>query len=228
MALLTVPVCGAFLCLLLFQASSALISVHKDESRIALAAESALDEINRKCGSGQPCGAIALAEKTISHSSDLVIQSQKAIRDADQVTLAESAMLPTWNARMTSTMDGVDAATVAFAGTAHQATADLQTADSVIGSAQLLVGHLDAVAASSNETVKHFDALLTDPSVVLTMGNVSRITATSEHMLVTADAVETKATQTYLHPSTNPLHRTWQYLSPFLLPAAQIGAATVR
>jgi hypothetical protein len=47
-------------------------------------------------------------------------------------------------------------------------------------------------------------------------------------MLFTFDAVETKATHDYLHPSKNPFVRTWKVFQPFLLPAAQIGGAVLK
>lgn len=70
-----------------------------------------------------------------------------------------------------------------------------------------------------------FDAIALNPDIPEIVRNFAAALASLGHMLSTADAVETKATHDYLHPSKNPLVRTWKVAEPFLLPFAQIGAA---
>ena len=57
------------------------------------------------------------------------------------------------------------------------------------------------------------------------LANAVAISATGDHMLSTADAVETKATQSYLHPSHNPFKRAWDTANPFLVAGAKIAAS---
>lgn len=189
---------------------------------------SALDTVNRSCstpGKIQPCGTLAEVDKVLVHASDLTVQTQIAVRHADQVSKTEAAMLPAWNARFTDTLDSVNGLTATLSGTAQAATVAIGTANTTIAglkpledASTLTVGHVD-------EAVKRFDAMLADPNLALTMQNVQGITATTNHMLFTADAVETKATKSYLHPSMNPVARTWEAVKPFIVPAAQVGAA---
>ena len=57
------------------------------------------------------------------------------------------------------------------------------------------------------------------------LANATAGTATGDHMLMTADQVETKATEPYLHPSHNPFKRAWSATEPFLVAGARITAA---
>jgi hypothetical protein len=82
-----------------------------------------------------------------------------------------------------------------------------------------------ATLGTADAGLTRFNFLMNDPSILQTEQNVAAISGTGAHMLFTFDQVETKATQNYLHPSPNPFKRTWQTVSPFMLPVAQIGAA---
>lgn len=94
LALLTVPVVGAFLCLLLFQTSAAVKSAADDERALAQSAANAVNDldaaisnvsvttqaatrtlasanavlitVNRSCGGGHPCGTLADVAKTLN------------------------------------------------------------------------------------------------------------------------------------------------------------------
>jgi len=72
-----------------------------------------------------------------------------------------------------------------------------------------------------------FNKKLADPNIDTMLFHFAHISATGDHMLDTANKVETKATHSYLYPSTNPIHKTWDYLSPFLLPAATVASRIV-
>lgn len=74
-------------------------------------------------------------------------------------------------------------------------------------------------------TLSTVNGLLADPNIKTTMFNIAAMTDSGNRMLSTADKVETKATHNYLYPSTNPFVQTWRFVSPFLVPTAQITGA---
>lgn len=77
----------------------------------------------------------------------------------------------------------------------------------------------------AGDTITSAKTLIADPNLKRILKSSANITESGGHMLSTADAVETKATNSYLHPSTNPVARAWQEIKPFIVPAAQVGAA---
>jgi hypothetical protein len=86
----------------------------------------------------------------------------------------------------------------------------------------------DTLAKTGNSDASDLDALLKRKALqnfVDNLGPLSAnfvaITGTGEHMLQTGDAVETKATDSYLHPSKNPWVRGWKATYPWLLIGAQ-------
>lgn len=89
---------------------------------------------------------------------------------------------------------------------------------------------MDAIkidVADAGDTITAAKVLVADPNLKRILQQSADIETTGNHMLVTADAVETKATKDYLHPSTNPMVRTWKAVEPFLIPLAEIGGAVV-
>ena len=74
----------------------------------------------------------------------------------------------------------------------------------------------DALTAAITENQQSVAAVLSQTVTLETTGN---------HMLTTADQVETKATHDYLHPSHNPFKRAWQATEPFIVAGARITAA---
>lgn len=124
----------------------------------------------------------------------------------------------------------------------------IQTSDATIAGLQTISPRVGTLLDTANQTVAGiqpteksatdalvglhtsldlFNTTLSDPNIKTTMFNVAGITQSANHMLLTADQVETKATHSYLHPSTNPVHRTWDYLSPFLVPAATVASRII-
>jgi hypothetical protein len=77
----------------------------------------------------------------------------------------------------------------------------------------------------AGDTITAAKTLIADPNLKRLIAESAEGLATGNHMLATADQVETKATKSYLHPSTNPAARTWEAVKPFLVPAAQVSAA---
>ena len=74
----------------------------------------------------------------------------------------------------------------------------------------------DALTAAITENQQSVAAVLSQTVTLETTGN---------HMLTTADQVETKATHDYLHPSHNPFKRAWQATEPFIVAGARITSA---
>jgi len=179
LALGTVPMVGLMIVLCLAQVSTLIVKIQRDESVIAGQAETALDTVNAKCGSAQPCGTLAEIDKTLTHSSDLIVETQMAVHHADQVSQTEAAMLPAWNAK--------------FSETLTNANSTLATLDS--GTKQLVIATTPAIAdadstiRSSNAVLEHFDALIASPSVTNTLQHVDTGTAAIADSSVQADAI---------------------------------------
>lgn len=168
MALATVPVVGAFAIWILWPIRAALQQNSAGVAGLVAKANIALDAINRPCAPG-PCGLLAQTDKLEAHTSDLLIQSQIAVRHADQVSQTEAAMLPVWNAKVTTTLDSVGAVTASLAQAAHQATTTLATASTTIAAAQPVLTRTDA-------TLDHLDDLVTSKVVTDTLQNVADTT----------------------------------------------------
>ena len=100
----------------------------------------------------------------------------------------------------------------------------LGTVNDTVRGLQPLERSLTATADASTATINTFNGRLSDPKIDALLNDFRDMSDTSRHMLITADAVETKATFSYLHPSTNPWKRTWDAVSPFLVAGAKITA----
>jgi hypothetical protein len=111
----------------------------------------ALDTINRPCGSGHPCGTLANADKAVQRLTDLQTTAQFQVRQSGTLIAATTQNLDATTAHLDKTLDS-------FAGLALAGQTTLQTADTALLGAPALVG-------SANETVKHFDALVTSQDV---------------------------------------------------------------
>ena len=77
---------------------------------------------------------------------------------------------------------------------------------------------------AAKQSIKELNDLLASPDLLAAVHNSNNISGSLAHMLQTGDAVETKASQSYLHPSKNPFLRTWQVASPFAVAGAKIAA----
>lgn len=182
LALGTVPVLGLLVAVLLLQVSSAVVAVRKDVSGLALGMETALETVNRNCstpGHIQPCGTLAQVDKTLVHLSDLSVQSQRAVRDADRVAMTEMQMLPVWNAAFTSTLQHVDqtAATVGLSVT--------RLTDAAVP----VMGKAEIVLASSDMAVKDFQAAIQNPDVKETLHYVAESSKSIADGTAQADAI---------------------------------------
>lgn len=171
-ALGTIPVVGIFVCVLLFQASALVERANRDEGTLAAGLQTALETINAECGVSSHCGTLAEVDKTLTHTSDLIVQTQIAVRHADQVSQTEAKMLPEWNRRITGTLDGIDTA-----------VGDLNANQSKLVAATL------PILSDADQTVKHLDELVASPYIVESLHNIDTSTAAIADSAKHADAV---------------------------------------
>lgn len=189
LALATVPVLGLLVALLLIQVSSAVERTSRDETQIALGVETVLDTVNRPCstpGKIQPCGTLAEVDKTLAHISDLSIQSQAAVRNADLVTRGEMKLLPAWNASLTHTLANVDVMTATVNHSAEELT---NAAVPVIGQARVVLGSADLAVQQFTVTEQHLDTLIESPDVTESLKHVAETTKSIADGTAQADAI---------------------------------------
>lgn len=87
------------------------------------------------------------------------------------------------------------------------------------------IAQVGETARRLDGTIDALNAKISDPKVDELMANLRDMTKTSSHMLSTADQVETKFTDPYLHPSHNPFKRAWEQAEPFIVSGAKITSA---
>lgn len=182
LALATVPAVGLAVVLVLVQVSSLVVKLSSDEHRMAGEALTSLTTLNRSCstpGHIQPCGTLAEVDKTLTHLSDLSIQSQKAVRDADQVAQMEMKLLPRWNASFTGTLSGINTAIATVNSTALQLTQATLP----------VLHHAGEVLSTTDATVKHLDTLVQSPDVTESLKYVAASTKAIADGTAQADAI---------------------------------------
>lgn len=182
LALATVPLLGLLVTVLLIQASSAIQQASKDETAIALRLQVSLDTMNRDCGTPgkiQPCGTLAEIDKTLTHVSDLSIQSQVAVRDADLVARGEMKLLPLWNESLTHTLANVDAMTATINRSAGQLT------DATLP----VISRANDVLASTDLAVKDVQTAVQNPDVSQTLHYISESSKSVADGTAQADAI---------------------------------------
>lgn len=175
LALGTVPVVGVFLCLLLFQTSALVEKSSRDEASITIGLQTALDTVNAECGPTTHCGTLAELDKLLVHTSDLEVQTQMLVRQGNQLTQTEAAILPEWNRRITGTLSGIDYAVGSINANQNQLTQAtlpiLIHADKTVVDADNLVSspyifesmkNIDTSTAAIAESAKQTQATLTD------------------------------------------------------------------
>ena len=95
--------------------------------------------------------------------------------------------------------------------------------DAQLGKVDDAIGRFNDLLASAKVAVDGVAPLESNLTVMIAEAQPG--VASFDHMLATADKVETKGTKDYLHPSKNPIKRTWKTVAPFLLPAARVAGA---
>lgn len=128
-----------------------------------------------------------------------------------------------------TTSDTLASSVASISGDAHQT---LSAANTLFGTTNQTIAGLQPAEKATIDTLFKFqtsldlfNTTLSDPNIKATMFNVAGMTVSGNHMLFTADQVETKATHRYLFPSHNPIVRAWEFTEPILVPSAQITGA---
>ena len=190
------------------------------EGLVGAAAVNLNTEITRPCrGPKGPdaCGLLAQVKKVAIDSGDAVVTAQLQVKQTSQLIASTTVDLDSAAADIHQTA-------IAVSGTAQAGTSFLN----VLANPD---SGLPAAVNAYTESGNDLDALLKKKAVSDFVDNLAPLsanlaagTATADKMLATADQVETKATSDYLHPSKNPLKRTWQAIEPFSVAAAKIAA----
>ncbi len=182
-------------------------------------ANTALATVNRSCGSVgkvQPCGTLAEVDKTLTHISDLTVQTQIAVKHADQVSLTEQAMLPVWNREISDTLGGVnrtvDTANGSLATLTVGASGVLQTANTTLGAAQPLMGRATLF-------VSHADDLVVQAKPIV--ANTAEITRQGAIIAKDAKVEEQK----YVYPPKTPWYKK---IIPTVLKAGELAYDFIR
>lgn len=97
--------------------------------------------------------------------------------------------------------------------------------DVTINTANTVVGKIIPIETATTESVNRFNAMMADPKLAIMETHIGGILKNVDGITYTTNAVFTKATHSYLNPSHNPFVRGYQVISPFLIPAAQVGGA---
>lgn len=157
------------------------------------------------------CGVLAQAAQTEKNIGIVAGQTALQVKQSGELVAAATQSLQETSAAARVDLDTLNA----------QETRVGPLLDSLRVSSDSIPPAMTSLAVTEQQAtadLKSMDALLTDKSITETAANV-------QHMTATADAVETKATKGYLHPSHNPFRRIWNAVSPFLVAGAKITAA---
>jgi len=98
--------------------------------------------------------------------------------------------------------------------------------DRQLGQVDSTITKLNLLIDSARKSVDGLQPLETQLTVLI--ADAQPGVQSADHMLATADEVETKATKDYLHPSKNPIKRALKTVRPFLVPGAEIAGSIAR
>jgi hypothetical protein len=226
LALVTYIVAGVMLCILLYKGLGIVSGVN-----------TALTTVNQQCAPG-PCGTLALVNKTVTKTGDAIVTTQiqeQAIGKKVGATMDALGSIP---GHVNTALDGLTqtegTATQTLQTLSNDTTRSLNGLDLAVSDTDTVIKGFVPTQTALQKSIHDFDDLITNPAINQTLGNVQVVTselgttvATSNHMLDTADKVETKATYHYLNPSKNPFVRTFYAVEPFFLPSATIAGALI-
>lgn len=197
-ALGTFTVAGGFLAFWLFQLGLLTAAAHRDEARLAMSAQAALDTINRKQSPGVQGGTLDEINEMLRRTTDLETAGQKAIHDADGISTTEAKMLPVWNDQFTSTFRNIDATVATVNSSASELT---QAAVPVLNQA-------NRTLESADEAVAHLDALANGPDVKESMDYIAASSKSIADGTAQADAILADAREEadkFTHPPKKKL-----------------------
>ena len=194
----------------------------------------ALATVNQGCAPG-PCGTLAAFTKVVTKAGDATVTTQIQEQAIGKQVSATMTALQTIPAHVNGTMDGLTG-TAQTASTSLQAITDgltpvLASTDATVRQAGTAVAGLQPVETAAAKSAADFDTLILNPNIPRIIDNGQTISSafvttigTTNHMLFTFDAVETKAMHGYLYPPHGAA-AIWPTVRPFLVPAAQVGGA---
>jgi hypothetical protein len=232
LALVCLVAAGALACAVLWKALGTVDAVN-----------ATLKAVNAPCadnGHQVVCGPIAqlaLAEKMIGNMAG---QTQEQVRQSGLLITATTQNMDKVAASVTGEVAALQGTTQALTTTAQTASTSLQTITDgitpVLDSTKSTVDDVGAALGSVGTAAKGLLPLESDTDTAVrgllpleangqTISNAFVTTiGTTNHMLFTFDAVETKAMHGYLYPPHGAA-AIWPTVRPFLVPAAQVGGA---
>ena len=183
-------------------------------------ANTALDTINRPT-----TGTLAEITKTTLALKSTLVHIDMAVDHEDKNLTSLDAQERTLFSDAHTTLFQGQQTMLSAQESLQNASSMFATTETTILGVRPVLSHLDTAVTDVDISVKGFNTLFASPETTATLKNVSDITFHADHMMDIGDQVETKATHTYLHPSTNPWARGWNATSPWLLPALKIAAS---
>jgi hypothetical protein len=232
-ALLILTVGGVLACLVLWKA----LGIESDVN-------SALATVN-----APKSGTLSMLDDTIFQSRLTIDATNKVLIHEQNQLGTIDLYARNLDAEISGLADHSDTTLDALAGSAAQATKTMNTAStslqtitdgitpvlastkSTVDDVGVAVAGLRPVETAAAKSVADFDALILNPNIPKIIDNGQTISnafvttiGTTNHMLFTFDAVETKAMHGYLYPPHGAA-AIWPTVRPFLVPAAQVGGA---
>jgi hypothetical protein len=166
-----------------------------------------LDRVNRPCfGAGfqkmDNCGTLSLAGQLMVKGSDILVTTQHNENVEAQLL---NQTLPDLTTHLTSSLANFDHASAQMQPLLLAATARVNDLAPFESHLSALTADLDTTTVTTtqrfNTTMDHVNGMLVDPAVHTTMTNFASMTTTGNHMLFTADQVETKLARCTLTPT---------------------------
>ena len=179
---------------------------------------------------------------TLSMLDDTILQGRLTLDATNKVLIHEQTQLGTLDTDIANLSGKVDTTLTALSGTATAASTSLKTLTDgispVLVSTNVAVGQIGATVAglqpvekAATKSFTDMDALALNPNWPQLIENAQKVSGefvttvgTTNHMLFTFDAVETKATHSYQNPPHGAA-AIWPTVKPFILPAVQVTGA---
>jgi len=233
-ALITVPVVGAFLVFILWPARSTLIA-GRGTIQSSASAEAALipkagaaidgmtgvenrlqgtlDFVNRPCNTYDPVthqlekdGTLCVLATTSTRLGDIAVTSQRQVMQSGELIEAATDNMNQVGKKVGEAVD-------AFKGTATATTTAITVGTDYFQKKQpqfdLLLTHFDEVTVSGNVSIVKFNSLLDRPAIPKMIDDTGAIISSGKDIFATTDAVEKKLTQCTLHPTLGCMAKSY-------------------